>query len=146
VILDSELRLPGNSRLLTASRPTLIFCSEAIVNSRASRFKASHVSIYPVRKDGSGFLDLDVILGELWSIGYRSVMVEGGARVITNFLQAQVVDWLVLTIAPTLLGGLRIPITDPESGSWQPVGLDIKGSATYGNDWVIWGQPDWESQ
>lgn len=145
VILDSELRLPSDSRLLKASRPTLIFCAEAIQNLRASRLEASGASIHPIRKDGSGFLDLHSILGKLWSTGYRSVMVEGGASVISHFLQARVVDWLVLTIAPVILNGPRVPVADPES-FWQPVRLDIKGSATYGNDWVIWGQPDWEKQ
>jgi 3,4-dihydroxy 2-butanone 4-phosphate synthase/GTP cyclohydrolase II len=34
-------------------------------------------------------------------------MVEGGAEVITSFLAAQLVDRLIVTIAPLLIGGLR---------------------------------------
>jgi riboflavin biosynthesis pyrimidine reductase len=39
--------------------------------------------------------------------GMNSVMVEGGAMVIHSFLKAGPVDWVVLTVAPIWLGGLR---------------------------------------
>ena len=35
------------------------------------------------------------------------LMVEGGSHVITAFLQAQLADALVLTVAPTLVGGYK---------------------------------------
>ena len=35
------------------------------------------------------------------------LMVEGGSQVITAFLKAQLADALVLTIAPTLVGGYK---------------------------------------
>jgi riboflavin biosynthesis pyrimidine reductase len=36
--------------------------------------------------------------------GVRSLLVEGGARVITSFLTARLVDRLVVAIAPTIVG------------------------------------------
>ena len=39
--------------------------------------------------------------------GIRSLMVEGGAAVITSFLKAELVDALVLTLSPKLVGGYK---------------------------------------
>jgi riboflavin biosynthesis pyrimidine reductase len=43
-------------------------------------------------------------MGALLSGGIRSVLVEGGARVITSFLSTGVADRLVVGIAPRVLG------------------------------------------
>ena len=39
--------------------------------------------------------------------GVRSLMVEGGGQVITSFIKAQLVDQMVLTVAPMFAGGLQ---------------------------------------
>jgi riboflavin biosynthesis pyrimidine reductase len=38
-------------------------------------------------------------------LGYRRVMVEGGGATITSFLDSGMVDSVVLTVAPCLVGG-----------------------------------------
>ena len=62
-------------------------------------------------------------------------MVEGGAAVISSFLAAHLVDRLVVTIAPLLVGGLNAVETSKESNSvtlprlyrtrYQKLGKDI---------------------
>ena len=47
--------------------------------------------------------------------GIRRLMVEGGARVITSFIRAQLVDLFIITIAPKLVGGLQV-MTAPPNG------------------------------
>jgi riboflavin biosynthesis pyrimidine reductase len=144
VVLDSELRLPPSSRLLTNSRTAHIFCSEPFDEEHANTLSDAGASIHPVTKTDQGLLDLHAILTELQSLGYRALMVEGGARVITEFLGTRSVDWLVLTVAPILLGGLNVPIADHALDIWSPVELDLRGTAHFGQDLVIWGEPSWQ--
>ena len=40
--------------------------------------------------------------------GHESIIVEGGAEVITSFLRADLVDRVVVTVAPILVGGLSV--------------------------------------
>jgi riboflavin biosynthesis pyrimidine reductase len=47
------------------------------------------------------------MLRSLAETGIRSLMVEGGSRIITSFLAARLVDHVLITIAPIFLGGLR---------------------------------------
>src|SRR5690606_29404159 len=55
----------------------------------------------------AGQVQLTAAMATLVQLGLHSVMVEGGARILTAFLTAQLVDSMVITIAPTLLGGLN---------------------------------------
>jgi riboflavin biosynthesis pyrimidine reductase len=46
-------------------------------------------------------------LQTLSDLGIRSVMVEGGAQIISSFLAQRLADRVVVTIAPLLVGGYR---------------------------------------
>jgi 3,4-dihydroxy 2-butanone 4-phosphate synthase/GTP cyclohydrolase II len=144
VVLDSNLRLPTDSRLLAASRRSHVFCAQSARHQRSSQLISAGASIHAVARDDTGLLDLHAVLSELRSAGYRTVMVEGGALVIGHFLRKRFVDWIVLTIAPLLLGGLRIPFSDPPIVDWKPVRVAVKGTRLYGDDTVLWGPPEWE--
>jgi len=45
-------------------------------------------------------------------MGVRSVLVEGGARVITSMLAQGLVDRLIVSVAPTLIGSGREAVGD----------------------------------
>ena len=53
---------------------------------------------------GSHGVDLGAAMDTLLGDGIRSVLVEGGARVITSFLSLGLADRLVVGIAPRVLG------------------------------------------
>ena len=57
--------------------------------------------VVPAGPDG---IDLATALDELLRAGIRSVLVEGGGRVITSFLSLALADRLVVGIAPRVLG------------------------------------------
>ena len=74
-----------------------------------------------------------------------SLMVEGGARVITSFIRRKLADLFVVTIAPKLVGGL--PVID--SGSFKSnehLQLGEVHLQTLGNDFIVWARPDWKNQ
>jgi riboflavin biosynthesis pyrimidine reductase len=69
-------------------------------------------------------------------------MVEGGAGIITSFLGARLVDLLVLTVAPLLVGGLRGVGDLGVVSSRLPHLRDV----TYlqlGGDLIVCGELDW---
>ncbi len=148
IVLDSELRCPLNARCLEAARRPIIVTSErANVNNRAA-LEAQGVTVLSIasRSDDYAHLDLAQLLGELLVLEVRSVMVEGGAQVITSFLRSRLVDRLIITIAPILVGGLH-GVVDLLSD--QPLEFPRLRQTTWqklGNDWVVTGIPEWGSQ
>ncbi len=60
-------------------------------------------------------------LEELWAIGVKSVWVEGGPKVASEFVKAGLVDEIIVYLAPMLLGGNNV--------SLQDIGVDSMGSA-----------------
>ena len=71
--------------------------------------------------------------------GITTLMVEGGATVITAFLKARLADALVLTIAPRLVGGYKaVGDLQAEVGDEQ-VNIHALHSASAGKDIIVWG-------
>ncbi len=54
-------------------------------------------------------LSLDAVLGDLAARGVRQLMVEGGGRLLVQFLAAGLADELHLAIAPVFVGDPRAP-------------------------------------
>ena len=52
----------------------------------------------------TGRADVQSLLEELSRMKIQSLMVEGGASVISSFLKAGVVDSLIITVCPTMVG------------------------------------------
>jgi riboflavin biosynthesis pyrimidine reductase len=63
--------------------------------------------LFTVPCAADGLLALPSVLDVLGAAGIASVMVEGGAAVLTSFLAAGLADRAAVTIAPVYVGGLR---------------------------------------
>jgi riboflavin biosynthesis pyrimidine reductase len=73
---------------------------------RRAEVEARGCRVIPCPAQPNGWVDLPALLRALHAAGVAHVMVEGGARIITSFLGARLVDYAVVTIAPQFLGGL----------------------------------------
>ncbi len=109
VVLDTALRCPPDSRLMQASPLPWIFCGPAPPQPEKNELVRRGARALPLPPSPHGGLDLAALLQTLDDLGVHSLMVEGGARVITSFLSAGLVDLMIVTIAPLLVGGLRAP-------------------------------------
>ncbi len=107
VVLDSQLRLPLESQLLEGAVAPLIATTLGAPRDRqlALEARGAVVERFPADAE-TGWVDLPSLFVCLGDRGLRSLMVEGGRRVITSFLRADAVDRLVVTVAPVLVGGL----------------------------------------
>jgi len=106
VVLDSSLRIPPGARLLQGEKLPWIICTERAPEEREEALVAAGATIIRIASDDSGRVALYPALHQLAAAGIRSLMVEGGAGVITSFLASGLADRLVVTVVPLLVGGL----------------------------------------
>ncbi len=107
IILDSQLRFPLDAKMLNNPRPPWIAAVEPIDPIRREQLETAGAQVLAVPPNSQGQVDLIPLLAQLRQRGIERLMVEGGASIITNFLAAQLVACIVLTIAPVLVGGLN---------------------------------------
>ncbi|MDY6917455.1 MAG: bifunctional diaminohydroxyphosphoribosylaminopyrimidine deaminase/5-amino-6-(5-phosphoribosylamino)uracil reductase RibD [Chloroflexota bacterium] len=106
VIPDSTLRIPLEAKVLRDQdmARTLIATTSHRDREKALALKGMGIEVVTVHEDDRGGVDLKVLLRRLAEMGVSSVLVEGGAGIITSLLQKGLVDKVVLVIAPKVMG------------------------------------------
>ena len=106
VVVDSALRTPLTAAVLAngAAKGTVLAVTRRAPVDRCDEARALGATVLSLPEDTEGRVDLSALLAELraWDVG--SVMVEGGAALITSFLCDRLVDRLAVCIAPKILG------------------------------------------
>jgi GTP cyclohydrolase II len=143
VLLDSRLRFPSYARLLKdGSRPWVV-TNPSAEPARQRDLEDQGARVLRLPEGSCGGIDLNALLATLGEMEVTSLMVEGGAQVITSFISSRLVDQVIVTVAPVLVGGLRVL----ESSLQMPLGdfprLQRVSFHQVGNDLVLWGVPDW---
>jgi GTP cyclohydrolase II len=153
VVLDSRLRFPLNSCLLSdASLPPWIITTPRAGMEKQRMLETAGARVLHMPAEANGWVDLNSSLKALAALGINSLMVEGGARVITSFFSRGLVDRLVLTLAPIVLGGLRavesplflVNNTVPDMAH-LPRFYDM-GYEKSGTDLVVWATLAWGAE
>jgi 3,4-dihydroxy 2-butanone 4-phosphate synthase/GTP cyclohydrolase II len=108
VVVDSRLRTPPGARLLQGAqhRAAVIATVDGADDGRRAGLEAGGARVLRVPSWANGWVDLPALLERLSLQGISHLMVEGGAKIITSFLRARLVDYAVVTMAPQFLGGL----------------------------------------
>ncbi len=138
IVLDSQLRMPQNARLFHHPDKQCWILS-LCENSGAFGKQAEIITLKSADPDTQQ-VPLPAALRLLSQKGIRSLMVEGGARIITAFLRARLADAVVMTVAPRLIGGYKA------IGSLATLPVDelpyIKPlhHGMLGDDIIVWGR------
>ncbi len=103
VILDSTLRIPLDAQVLDGTAPTTVVTTDKADPVKVAALRARNVGVRVV-SSGSEGTDVSAALRVLAESGIGSVLVEGGARVITSLLSARLVDRVIVGVAPLVLG------------------------------------------
>jgi 3,4-dihydroxy 2-butanone 4-phosphate synthase/GTP cyclohydrolase II len=142
VIVDSRLRFPSYANLWRDGRSPWIATGETAAPERQEALEARGARVF--RLPGTnGWVDLAALLGHLAHLGVNRLMVEGGAQIITSFLALRLVDQVVVTIAPLLVGGLRaVENFRPSTGHRLPRLVNLIYQQL-GDDLMVRGEPDW---
>jgi riboflavin-specific deaminase-like protein len=106
VVVDSTLRTPPSAAVLAegAAAGTVLAVTDRAPAKRRERALSLGVNVLILPSDLDGRVDLKALLEELAVLDVGSVMVEGGATMITAFLRARLVDRLAVCVAPKILG------------------------------------------
>jgi diaminohydroxyphosphoribosylaminopyrimidine deaminase/5-amino-6-(5-phosphoribosylamino)uracil reductase len=109
IVLDSQLRTPLDSKLVTTdAEDLLIVCSNDASADRAAALLARGVEILRVH-ESQGHLNLTEAFAALTQRNILSVLVEAGSSLNSSLLRADLVDKLVLYYAEHELGVDAIP-------------------------------------
>jgi len=106
VVIDSHLRIPSTARLLReGAHQTLVATAFPADPGRVHELEAlgAEVMTVPVGEARTG-IDLQEVFRTLGRRGVASVLVEGGAGLITSLLAGRLADRLVVVVAPKLIG------------------------------------------
>ena len=108
IIVDSQLRLPLTARLLTEHpRQPIVATTTAADSHKEAALQDRGALVVRLPATANGRVSLPALLEWLYQSGMHRLMVEGGASIITSFLAEHLVDRLVITVAPLLVGGLN---------------------------------------
>jgi diaminohydroxyphosphoribosylaminopyrimidine deaminase/5-amino-6-(5-phosphoribosylamino)uracil reductase len=110
IILDPGLRIPLNSRILsTASKgKILIFTKKPEESHKAEMLRKVDVDVISVPGSGK-HINLKRVLFLLGQHEISSVLVEGGGRLHTSFLDQRLADKIFVSLSPKLIGGEKAP-------------------------------------
>ncbi|MBI5589729.1 MAG: RibD family protein [Deltaproteobacteria bacterium] len=143
VVLDTHLRIPLESRLLERSdRRSWLAGVKDDASARTDAVSRAGAEILPCRLNDQGQIDIRHLMGLLFERGIRSLMVEGGARVISSFIRAELADLFIITISPTLIGGLRV-IQGQNGCPPSRLTLTQIHYEDLENDLILWAEPAW---
>lgn len=106
VVVDSKLRVPTNSQVVTTARevPTCVVTTLDASQAVSDALEAAGVSIIRVAATAEGRCDMRAALHELAVREVVSVLCEGGAELAGSLLATRLPDELHAFVAPILLG------------------------------------------
>ena len=105
VVADSRLRIPLDANVLQdGAAQTVVATTEAAADQRRQAVRRTGAQLIIIRRDPDGRVDVEDLVRVLADRGIRSLLVEGGAGMITSVLRAQLCDRLVVCIAPRIIG------------------------------------------
>ena len=142
IVLDSRLRTPLSARICHhPDKQCWVLTTKKNNESMGER-----VDVLALDDAGEDQQEVPLVsaMRLLKERGIDTLMVEGGATVITAFLKARLADALVLTVAPRLVGGYKAVGDLQAGGCDDQVSIHPLHSASAGNDIIVWGSLQYE--
>ncbi len=121
VAVDSGGRLPPVGRLFDGSAPTLIATTDRTDELRVAEWQTAGAEVVVLDRDADDGVSLRGLLELLGAREVQGVLVEAGANLAWALLRDDLVDRIVLYIAPKVLGGAAAPGVVDGRG-FSPVG------------------------
>lgn len=107
VIPSSDARLPPGAKILNDGHPTLVAVSEAAPREAVAALADNpNVSVVTC---GATCIDLGQLMTALEARGVRSLIVEGGSRLLHSLFAADLVARIIIKHIPVIAGRLDAP-------------------------------------
>ncbi len=104
IVLDSHLSLPLDAEIFSDGKKTLVACTDSAMKEKKKALEKKGVEVLNIKRDSKGRVSLAELLRKLGKKEISSVLVEGGAGVATAFLEENLVDRLLVIVAPKIVG------------------------------------------
>ena len=140
VVLDRALRMPGTSRLVHSARETPLWVMTSNLSEAPAAMKlgaaGAQVIRVPTTTSPPPGLDLAGVLHALAEKGISRLLVEGGARVASSFVAADLADevWLLRGANPVGADGVPALEALPLSAITQSPAFKLRASETLQSD------------
>jgi riboflavin-specific deaminase-like protein len=119
VVIDPNGRLPQTARLLAPDGVRCIVIRHAGVQAALP----GHVEVIACEPEGPTIAP-PTILARLAASGLRRILIEGGARTLSCFLEARCLDHIHIVVAPVILGagahGIALPAVERVKHALRP--------------------------
>jgi 2,5-diamino-6-(ribosylamino)-4(3H)-pyrimidinone 5'-phosphate reductase len=104
IIIDSRARIPLNSRIVRSSRniQTIIGTTHNASTRKIKNLKKAGVQVL---FSGKRKVNINNLFQQLENLGIRRILVEGGGEINWSVLKIGLVDELIVTISPVVVGG-----------------------------------------
>jgi diaminohydroxyphosphoribosylaminopyrimidine deaminase/5-amino-6-(5-phosphoribosylamino)uracil reductase len=133
---DPSLTVRGDAGELMPHQPVPVVIGERAIPAGARVLRHPRTPII------TGSRDLPMILADLFERDFRHAFVEGGPTLASAFVAAGLVDEYLVYLAPTLLGGGRLALTDIGVGSiGEARRLSIDSVERLGDDLLVVARP-----
>ena len=103
IILDSHGTIKNNSKIIKTSKnvPTIIVTSKLISKRNLSRLKNLPLDVIVC---GKNQVDIRKLIPILCKKGIKKILLEGGGTLNLSFLKNNLIDEIIITITPLVLG------------------------------------------
>jgi riboflavin-specific deaminase-like protein len=146
IILDTSLRTPLDAKLVQRSDLStwIVNGNHEAIDREEEPYRQKGITLISCQRGNDGMIDLQALMDILARRQISSIMVEGGAEVITSFVKLKLADLFVITVSPKLVGGLSVIDARHFNTAFSLKLIDVKYQR-HGADLVVWARPDWSN-
>ncbi len=121
IVVDSKARIPLNAKVLNKEAETIVAVSRKADKNKIDKLK----KVAKVIVCGDDLVDLKCLLEKLYTMGIKSMLLEGGGTLNWGMLKSGLVDRVIVSIAPYIVGG-KDAITLVEGEGFDKIKSGIK--------------------
>jgi 2,5-diamino-6-(ribosylamino)-4(3H)-pyrimidinone 5'-phosphate reductase len=124
IIVDSIGRIPLDSKILKSASKinTIVAVTKRASDERIDKIKSAGAIVIAA---GTKTVDLKELFFILKKMGFNKILVEGGGELNWSILQLRIVNELMVTVAPRIVGG-RTATTLVEGDGYERISDGIK--------------------
>lgn len=141
VVLDTRLRISSKAKILKHAEEVIIYTC-ATDNEKISKLKKLKAEVVSADLINDN-VDLEFVMKDLGKRGINEILVEAGSTLVGSLLERQLVDEMVVYMAPHIMGDASHGLA--KLGSIQSmqdrIELDVVQTRTIGNDFKITLKP-----
>jgi len=142
IVLDSRLSTPVTSLLLDDqnNNKTFIITGNKIDPKREKIFQEKDITIIKLALNQNDQISLKPLLEKLFSMGIKSILVEGGSKIFTSFIKEKLFDKISVYTAPIICGSGTNSVNDIGTEMMgDSVSLKCINLKTINNQFVLTG-------